>query len=383
MTKRKYGTYTVNGVTYYRTSITTDELTTKGTKKRIWFTAPSVWELDQKVDEYKKLSNLGLTKNKNSFASVFGGWLFNIHICEKKPSTVERYKGLFKNHINIDFLNNIDINSITLDYINQYQKILLDSGRSVNTIKQINKLLKPFIRYANVEGLILRDFSTSIKAPKDHKANSDKITYFTIDEQKKFLSSIKDNRLYCLYAFDFATGLRMGELLALTWNDIDIDRGVANINKSLREDLNPLTNKYEFMILTPKNGKSRNVSLPTKLLDIIKQHKAIQDDEKEKARQLYEDKNLIFATEFGNYIGPGNLRKSYARLLKSANVEFKKFHSIRHTYATRLFEKDIDIKIISELMGHSNVNITWNTYIHVIESVKGRIDIVDVLNDFF
>lgn len=96
----------------------------------------------------------------------------------------------------------------------------------------------------------------------------------------------------------------------------------------------------------------------------------IIDEDKNKAGSSYINSDFIFTTEIGNYINSSNFRKSYKRILEGADITFKKLHSLRHTYATKLFEKNEHIKTVSELLGHSDISITANIYTHVTPETK-------------
>lgn len=107
-------------------------------------------------------------------------------------------------------------------------------------------------------------------------------------------------------------------------------------------------------------------------------HKRRQSEEKLHAGEAYEDNNLVFCNELGKIIDSRNLTKSYKRAILKANIPYRKFHSLRHTYATRLFENRVSLKTIQALLGHSKIEITANIYTHVLPEQK--INAVEVLN---
>lgn len=106
-----------------------------------------------------------------------------------------------------------------------------------------------------------------------------------------------------------------------------------------------------------------------------------QNREKVIAEGAYEDKDLVFPNEIGGYTDSRNLTRSFKRILKKAGIKEINFHSLRHTYATRLFEKGVPLKTVSELLGHSNINITAYIYTHVMPEQKTKA--VEKLNDLF
>ena len=117
----------------------------------------------------------------------------------------------------------------------------------------------------------------------------------------------------------------------------------------------------------PKTKSSiRTIPIPSNVSKELKRHKKQQDKEILKHGDLYQKNGLVFCTELGNYIDTRNLTRSYARALAKADIQHKKFHSMRHTYATRLFEADVPIKTVQKLMGHSDITTTMNIYTHVM-----------------
>lgn len=142
------------------------------------------------------------------------------------------------------------------------------------------------------------------------------------------------------------------------------------------------TRSWSVVEHTPKTLFSiRTIPIPTSVTNELKLHKERQDKEKEKNVEIYEDNDLVFATETGNYIDTRNLTRSYERALAKANIPYRNFHSLRHTYATRLFEKDVPVKTVQALMGHKDITTTMNIYTHVIPEKKAAE--VQCLNDIF
>lgn len=176
------------------------------------------------------------------------------------------------------------------------------------------------------------------------------------------------------------TGLRQGELLALNWSDIDFNARTVAVSKSIRSVKKD--GKYVFEIQVPKTHNSiRTVAIPVAVIQALKNHKRNQNLEKEKTFGAYSNNNLIFATPIGTPIDSRNLIRVYKNLLKKSNIEYRKFHSLRHTYATRLFEAGVHPKTVQKLMGHSDITTTLNIYTHVNENVKFQA--VDKINSLF
>lgn len=134
---------------------------------------------------------------------------------------------------------------------------------------------------------------------------------------------------------------------------------------------------------TPKTKNSiRTIPFPENLVPILKKHKLHQDQEKLAAGDSYNNKsNFIFTTSTGNIIDSRNLIRAYSRALKKSQIPYRNFHSLRHTYATKLFERKNRLETVQKLLGHSHSSITADIYTHVMP--KQKIDTVETLNDLF
>lgn len=183
-------------------------------------------------------------------------------------------------------------------------------------------------------------------------------------EQQKLeqycLNSTKANHtgiVICLY-----TGLRIGELLALTWNDIDFDNGLLKINKEVYKIKQ--NGVYETIIDKPKTKSSaRIIPIPKVLLAKLKELKK---------KSKYEH---IISTNKNTIVGTRSYQRTYENILKRLNIQYKNFHSLRHTFATRAVEIGIDVKSLAEIMGHKNPTVTLQRYTHSLLSYK-----TDIMN---
>ncbi len=347
----------------------------EGKLKRKYFYGKTKKEVSEKLTEYKykNLNDLLPIDESITIEQYFKHWLFEFKINEVKPSTITRYQGIYSKYIKNSQISKIKLKDLRANHLQSYYNTLInDNTTTSSTIATINKILKSVLNQGIKEGYLLKNYCTMVSLPK--RSKKDEIVYFTVDEQKRFIEACRGHKLECLFLFDLGTGLRLGELLALTWSDIDFINKTVSINKSFRQEKiydNKGDGKFTSLIQAPKTESSiRTVPIPSNLILKLKEHKITQNKEKLKLGELYTDNNLVFCTPTGTYINSSNLRKRFNTLLAKAELPKIKFHALRHTYATRLFEEGIQVKTVQSLLGHSDIATTMNIYTHVTDDIK-------------
>ncbi|MBS4958184.1 MAG: site-specific integrase [Clostridium sp.] len=351
--------------------------------------ATSVKELEKKIKSLNYELDNGILSTKVTFENFFCNWLFDVHLINKKPSTCEKYEGLYRNYVKGSSISDINIKNITLNDIQSYYNDLYKNNTTVSTIKNLNKLVAPCIRYAYDNNLIIKDFSKALILPKEKEEEKlikkDSVNPFSLSEQLKFIEVISGHELETLFITALDSGLRQGELLALTWDDIDFLNECIIVNKTVKLISEVSKNgreKGEYLLQTPKSIKAnRTVTIPTVLVKRLKQYRIEQLQNKLKISNLYNDNNLVFCNQYGKYLDSSKVRKELKKILKNNKMSDRKFHDLRHTYATRLFELGEDPKTVQELLGHSNISITLDTYTHVLENMKKKA--ASKLNDLY
>lgn len=374
--------FTKNNKTYYRgmLSVGYDE---NGKLIRKSFTGAKKQDVVNKMAEYKAKNNNGLlpSDDKITLQQWFHTWLFDFRINDLKPSSLERYEGIYRNYIYNSPIGKKALTNLRAADIQSYYNALTSSGKSPSNIRMINKALKASLNEALKQNYIVKNYCDSITLPKVSK--SEDIVVFTKEEQKDLILYLNRHKLKMLIVMALGTGLRQGELLALKWSDIDFANNTVSVSKSIKlvyivdKDGN---RKSSILEQTPKTKSSiRTIPVPSNIIDELKLYK--KEQEKKSESELYKDNDIIFADDTGNYLDSRYLSKRYTKLLKEAEIDYKKFHSLRHTYATRLFETGIPIKTVQVLMGHSDIKTTMNIYTHVMPEEKTKA--VEKLNSLF
>ena len=283
-------------------------------------------------------------------------WLGNYVKPSSKMRTYARYEEIVKQHIAAQ-LGDLELTEITPYALQCYVTKLLQVGNlrtgkglSVNSVNTIITVIQSTLKTAHSLGLTEEYSGDRIKRPR---TSEKRIECFSVIEQKKieqYILNEKGTRLFgvllCLY-----TGLRIGELLALEWADIDMKKAELQVNKSCHYGKDE-KGVFRRIIDIPKTQSSvRTIPIPRQLMLRLR-------EEKKKSRSIHVVSNGKKPISIRSY------QRSFSTLLKKLNVPHRGFHSLRHTFATRAVECGMDVKTLSELLGHKNPTVTLNRYAH-------------------
>lgn len=279
-----------------------------------------------------------------------------------KQSTYSNYKRLLNDHI-FDKIGDKKYTALDKQYLNEYISSLMKSGRkdgagglSVSMTRDIIKALKAISKFAQQE-YGLKNICEGIIIPKAKKSEAKALS----DKERRKLEQYLINNinltniciLLCLY-----TGLRVGELCGLQWKDIDFRRGCLTVSKTVQR-ISLGSGKTVISIDSPKTDSSvREVYIPLFIVEMLK-----------KFRQKPE---IFILSGRDKPTEPRTLQHKFKRILAVCKISEVSFHALRHTYATMCVEKQFDIKTLSELLGHSDVKITLNTYVHSSDKLKRK-----------
>lgn len=331
-------------------------ITDTGKTKSIY--AHSYREVKEKMKKPPDETVTSFDKSDFTFKDICNLWLTDNEIRNKK-STTAKYKSLCRNHI-FPYFENIKPNEIKENHINAFiRQKTCQCTLAAKTIHDIITLLIQIIRYGENNGYI-PPVKNNILSPSVPKKELDILTEA---EQKTLVNSIKNNItaenigiLLSLFA-----GLRLGEICALQWGDIDFNNGLISVTKTMqRIEVENKATKTEIIIDTPKSQKSiRKIPIPDFLTDELKL-----------LSRGCSNEAYILTGSKTRFIEPRAYQYKFKKYLKQANIRDINFHSLRHTFATRAIEQQVDVKTLSELLGHSTVNFTLDRYVHPSFNLK-------------
>lgn len=343
-------------------------------------------EVKQKLEEFKGQINLGAlpTDDKLTLEQWYYTWLFDYRKKDLKPKSFEKYEGIYRNYIKDTSLGKIKLKDLRATHLQQYYNKLLDiDKKAVSTIKGLNTRLKPCLSEAEKQGYIQKNYCKMVTLPKENKVKEIKV--LTPEQQQSFIAAINGHELEMLFLVALSTGLRLGEILGLKWCDIDFNSGNLTVNRTLQRvtEISRDGNRESKVIeQLPKTKNSiRTVPIPKNILSKLKDHKLEQSKNRLKLGELYFNNDYVFCNNLGYPIDDKRPARNLKSILTKINIDPIKFHGLRHTYATRLFEANVPPKTVQVLMGHYDISITLDIYTHVMEDTK--LEAVDKLNDIF
>ena len=278
-------------------------------------------------------------------------WLDNYVKPSAKERTFIRYEQLVRTHVAAK-IGDKDVDALTPIVLQSFVTELLCSGNektggglSANTVNVIISVIRNSLRTARLIGITGEYTANGIKRPK---RNERVIDCFTLAEQKKIESAVttgKKQKMFgvvlCLY-----TGLRVGELIALRWQDVDLKKGLITVSRSCHDVSGGI------VFDDPKTATSRReIPIPRQLIKNLKNIKKSSDSD-------------FVVSANGNVVSVRSYQRSFELMLKKLNIRHRGFHSLRHTFATRALECGMDVRTLSEILGHRNPTVTLNRYAH-------------------
>lgn len=341
----------------------------------------SIEILDEKVKIRQQMLAYNVSTPSINFEDYVYHYMNNVHFLRLKPATKERYHVTYKTKLEGTVLGSIPLSKLTVDAIQQYYNDLFAIKNSSNQVRELHKIIRPCLRYAYNKGDLIRNYAELLEIPQDppekrqERIRRNSVRPLTRDEQVLFVNAIQEHEYGALFRTAVDTGARQGELFALTWTDIDLSKKIILINKSYSYTKGA-SGKSSGHIGPTKCNETRRNMLPDILINILKIHKARQKSILAEHGVIQSEDSLVFSTPIGTYLDSANVLRALKQVYLDLGINTadgdsnKTFHDLRHTYATRNFEQGVEPLVISKLLGHSDINTTLRTYIHVLDSLR-------------
>lgn len=330
----------------------TDFITKK--KKYKWYTVRGNKKeaerfLTEKLNEIEK--GIFVDSKNMTFAEFLEFWYKQC--CETKlsPTTYESYKRNIDKYI-IPQLGYIKLHNLLPLQLQSFYNSLEDK-LSHTSIVYIHRIIHSALNQAMKWDLIIRNVSNNVEPPKKSKYQATVLNSLQITN---LIEAVKNTYIYIPVMIAISTGMRRGEILGLTWDNVDLTNATLDVVQAL------YPTQKGLMILPPKSKTSvRKISLPPTLVNILKEYK-------NNCTNTY-----VCSMQNGQLISPSSLNHKFKQVLIDNNLPNIRFHDLRHSHASLLLSQGVQAKVISERLGHSNINITMDLYSHVYEATNKHV----------
>jgi integrase len=289
-------------------------------------------------------------------------WLAGLANQGRKPTTLRGYRTAVKTHV-LPRLGSIALQEIRASDLDAMYAELLRSGLSMSTVHHVHAAINKLLNDAERKGLVTRNVARLANAPTltTARARAPEMRVWSPAELTSFLTAIVGNRNEALFRLMAMTGMRRSEVVGLRWNDVDLSHHRLAVKQAAT-----VVDGQE-VIDTPKSRRSRRViDLDADTTSLLQRHRTRQ-------RELYlrlgvsaSASDRVFTSELGDPIRPDSIGQAFARLVASSGVPRIRLHDLRHTHASHLLLAGVNVKVVSERLGHASASFTLDTYAHVM-----------------
>lgn len=361
-----------------------------GKEHRKTFSAKKRAAVKIKIDEFKRqllLDNVSAENNDVTFKEFCEQWMKSSQINKLKPVSYDRKLCTLENQVYPE-IGDIPINILSHDDVQTMVNHLRDDKKSYSTIKKAVEAVSGCMRAYRIKTKSQNNPCEGVELPENIKKQAGDIKYFDAEDRRK----IKDvaNLKYAngKYVFRLGqmivvlmyTGMRIGELIALKWEDVDFENRTISVNKNaviVRDRSEDSATHYKLLNQqSTKTGVGRIIPISAIALDALN-----------KLKEINGSFEYVCASKVGTQVSVRNVQRMFAKMLERAGVEHPckraapeddeepetssaGVHILRHTFASMLFQNGCEVKVVSELLGHSNTKTTENIYIHLIQEQK-------------
>jgi integrase len=340
-------------------------------KRRKVFYGRTKKEVTEKLIQARSEQQQGLliTAPQQTLAQFLHDWLENTQRESIRARSYERYEEILRLHI-VPALGQHLLHQLTAQHLQAFYARKRKEGLSATTISLIHTVLHKALACAVKWNLVARNVCELVSAPRRDQFE---VQPLSAEQTHQLLEAARGHPLEALFVLALATGMRRGELMALKWQDIDFATGTIHIRRTLSRIPSKLTAEkgkgYEEA--EPKTRKSRrSIVIAPFAIQALKRHRVHQLEVKRKAGPVWQDHDYVFCTSVGTHLNPTHdILDPFKELLKKARLPQIRFHDLRHSTATLLLHMGIHPKVVQEILGHSQISMTMDTYSHVLPTM--------------
>jgi integrase len=290
-----------------------------------------------------------------------------------KPRSYESFSTIIEKHIAPE-LGRIRLDKLSPQQVQSLLNRKLKAGLSAQTVVNIRTVLRSALAQALKWGLVARNAAALVDPPRIVRPKAHALT---AEQARVLLDTAREGRFEAIYVLALTLGMRRGEILGLSWSDVDLDNRALRVNQAVQRL------KDGLKITELKTERSRRaIALPDGVVRVLKTRRTRQIQERLMAGLRWQSTGLVFTNPNGGPLEPITLHRDYKKLLKASGLpEETRFHDLRHSAASLLLAQGVQLRVIMELLGHSSIALTANTYSHVMPAAMR--DVADRMDAIF
>ena len=317
----------------------------------------------------RKLSLAIVARDAGGLASARGltvgqfldQWLDEVARPTVRPWTYKGYEVHVRLHLK-PLIGALPLARLNAQHIQQALNQKSREGLKPKTVRYLRGTLRAALNHAVTWDLIPKNPAAVVSSPR---VEPYEIQPFTPEEARRFLNAMRGDRLEALFSVALTMGLRQGEALGLRWRDVDLELGYMRISKQLQR----INGRSE--LVEPKTNRSRRqLAMPTSITQALREHRERQLVERRVTGNRWVDMDLVFCNPAGKPLDATRISKEFHQHLERAGLPQRRFHDLRHSCATLLLVQGVAPRVVMDVLGHSQIAMTMNTYSHVIPELR-------------
>lgn len=304
--------------------------------------------------------NIPLPPERQAVGDYLTGWLDTTVRPSVRPMTYVSYESIVRRHL-VPELGQIHLARLTPADVQAMMNRKLAEGLSARRVDYLRAVLRRALNDALRWGLVGRNVAALVRPPKGPRYEVEPLGP---DEIRRLLEAVRDDRLEALYVLAVTLGLRQGELLGLSWADVDLGAGSLRVHHALQRF------EHEYHLVEPKSARSRRtLMLPSVARSALERHQVRHQRERSRAGELWQEHGLVFTTATGQPLDATGVTSALQRHLLRAGLRRQRFHDLRHACASLLLSRGVSPRVVMEVLGHSQISLTMDTYSHVLPNL--------------
>lgn len=333
-----------------------------GQQARRYVSGRSRAEVVRKIDGLRREAATGAYPTGITTAEFLAGWL-EASKQRIRPATWRQYESLTRLHL-VPAFGRTQLARLLPADVERMTAGLLDTGRSAGTAILARTVLRRALADAQRDGLVGRNVAALARPPRRVQHE---LRYLDTTELRQLLTACEDHPIGPMVTLAATTGMRMGELLGLTWDDVDVASGRVAVRRALARAWDG-----GWALAEPKTPRSRRtLHLPGQAARALERQRDRQAEARAVAGKAWQDRDgLVFTDAVGRHLRPEDVNHAWHRLLDQAGLPHLPFHGLRHSAATALLTAGVPLKVVSETLGHSTVVLTADTYAAVVPELR-------------